>query len=120
MTSLLNRVVTAVYSCRDNVFVRGTYLFDRTDYGDATALYASMKANVAKSLGEPTHDAASQKYRDRLRELGLPQRDQDSYVAIWEKQKMRVHLSLSGPAGGEGWTVGVSYEPYSGSDTTTR
>jgi hypothetical protein len=113
-TSLLDRLVTVGYWCRENVFLKGYYMFDRTDYRDATALYEKVKTSVLGSLGDPSSDAASPEYRNRLRSLGLAQREEDSYSAIWEKQGMRVQLSLSGPAGGEGWRVGLSYEGLDG------
>jgi hypothetical protein len=119
-TSLLERGVTVVYRCRENVLFSGSYMFDRTDYRDATALYARVKASVVRTLGDPTHDAASQKYRNRLRDLGLSQSEQDSYFAVWEKQNIRVHLGLSGPSGGEGWRVALSYDGEPGNDITTR
>ena len=109
MASLFDRAVTVVYWCSENVLFRGVYLFDKTDYRDARALYARAKASVTRTFGTPVHDEESEEFRNKLREPGLLKKEQ-AYAAIWQKQDLRVHLSLYGPAGGEGWRAFLSYQ----------
>ena len=97
------------YSCRDEVFFRGAYIFDVVDQADAAILYRRLKQLVTKERGKPSYDFASAEYRKKMAAVGATLSLVDTEVAFWDGQRDEAHLSVAEPGRGHGWRVSLSY-----------
>ena len=98
------------YSCRDGRFHSGSYLLGRTSLSEAKAFYAELKRQLILEHGEPTTDFASPEVLRKLEEsLGRRPPETERYSCMWNKEKLRIQLSMNGPFGGEGWQTSVTF-----------
>jgi hypothetical protein len=108
-TREMDRDAVVVYSCRDDRFFRGAYLFDAKDEADATRLYTTLKRRVTGELGAPYYDFASREHRKKMSDLGATLSLRDTQVAFWKAKNSEAHASVAEPSGERGWRVSLSY-----------
>jgi hypothetical protein len=105
----MDRDAVVAYSCRDDRFFRGAYLFDAKDEADATKLYDSLKKRVTSELGKPYYDFASAEHRKKMKDVGATLSRRDTQVAFWKAKSSEAHASVAEPSGDRGWRVSLSY-----------
>lgn len=109
----LEREVLVAYTCKDDAFYRGAYLFEASDGEDATRLYETLKRRVTKHHGAPYYDFASQEYRRKMADLGATLSRADTQVAFWKNDVYEAHASVAEPTQERGWRVSLSYTSLS-------
>lgn len=108
-TREMDRDAVVAYSCREDQFFRGAYIFDASDADDATKVYAALKKRVSGELGAPYYDFASAEHRKKMRDVGATLSRTDTEVAFWKAKNSEAHASVAMPSADHGWRVSLSY-----------
>jgi hypothetical protein len=105
----MDRDVVIGYTCANDKFTRGAYIFDVKDGEEATQLYTALKRRVTQELGAPYYDFASKEHRNKMAEVGAELSRADTQVAFWNTKNSEAHASVAEPSKDRGWRVSLSY-----------
>ena len=103
--------VTITYWCRDDLLIRGGYLFAQLPRPEAFALYEQWRRRLEDELGKAAYDIASPEHQAKMREFDVPVAETDRHSAYWRAPGLEIHLSRYAIASDGSWDVSVLFLP---------